>query len=660
MLIKRREPRTLAGESPDELRGIPAYSRPRRPPSPIRLVAVSVGAVLLLVVLVLAIPAIGTLLTLKGAGDDLRSGASRLEGKGLDLTTADTAAADANFQSAEKKFVNAESGLHSYAAFGLLSAVSFGKRQVTAAVILSRSGAHIARAGHLGVQVANSLIAAKILGPGPHGNTGEAALALLVAVTPRLDPIVGELSAAQTERNRLPSGWLVWPIRSAVSSFDGRFSGAITALRELPQIEPGLRALLGASGPQLYLILQQDPAEMRATGGFIGSIGFTGFDHGKMRPYESHPVESLDIDAHGKPVLGFVGGPRYVEPPAPFKLLIPHDSWELRDANWSPDFPTAAQQAQTFFTLEQHEHLKASGVISIDPNLVADLLTVTGPVYLPETKQTISSSNYFADTIQAVEHGIGKSILSYTSKAIMEKLSKIGPSGLLHVLSVIQRGCDARSIQAYFTDPAAEAMVARYNCTGRIVPLTSDGLFVVDTNVGGSKDDFWVTRRFNVAMQVHPDGSVTHTLLLHYDGSQLVPRGDLTLPYRDWLRVYLPQGAKVTHIEGIGGHGLGPQTVSELGRTVVQGWMEFGFGESFDVSIVYDVPASAFPDSHHHLDLYWQKQGGRLNDPIQVSLQLPAGWTVTDTRINGSHASGNPLTADLAVDRQFSFSYQSP
>jgi type II secretory pathway component PulM len=109
MLIKRREPRTLAGESPDELRGVPAYSRPRRPPNPIRLVAAGVGAVLLLVVLVLAIPAIGTLRTLKGAGDDLRAGASRLEGKGLDLTAADTAAADADFKSAEQKFVKAES-----------------------------------------------------------------------------------------------------------------------------------------------------------------------------------------------------------------------------------------------------------------------------------------------------------------------------------------------------------------------------------------------------------------------------------------------------------------------------------------------------------------------------------------------------------------------
>src|SRR6202022_2328139 len=44
MLIKRREPRSLAGESPDELPGVPAYSRPRRPPSPIRLVAAAVGA----------------------------------------------------------------------------------------------------------------------------------------------------------------------------------------------------------------------------------------------------------------------------------------------------------------------------------------------------------------------------------------------------------------------------------------------------------------------------------------------------------------------------------------------------------------------------------------------------------------------------------------
>ena len=186
----------------------------------------------------------------------------------------------------------------------------------------------------------------------------------------------------------------------------------------------------------------------------------------------------------------------------------------------------------------------------------------------------------------------------------------------------------------------------------------TDGVFVVDTNMGASKDDYWVARRFSVSLQVRPDGSVRHTLRLHYDGSKLVPNGNLTLPYRDWLRVYLPKGAHVVGVEGIGGHGLGPQTVTDLGRTVVQGWMEFGFQGSSDVKLVYDVNAEA--DSRHQLDFFWQKQAGRQGDPITVSLQLPPGWSLTQTRVNGAPLQGSTIRSDLAVDRQLSFSYQPP
>jgi hypothetical protein len=178
--------------------------------------------------------------------------------------------------------------------------------------------------------------------------------------------------------------------------------------------------------------------------------------------------------------------------------------------------------------------------------------------------------------------------------------------------------------------------------------------------MGASKDDFWVTRQFNLSLQVRPDGSVRHTLRLHYDGSRLVPNGNLTLPYRDWVRVYLPPGAHILQVAGIGGHGLGSQTVTDAGRPVVQGWMEFGYLGSADITLVYDLSAGALPDSRHHLDLVWQKQAGRPGDPIEVSFQLPPGWSLLDTRVDGRRPAGDPIRTDLGVDRQFSFSYQSP
>ena len=43
-----------------------------------------------------------------------------------------------------------------------------------------------------------------------------------------------------------------------------------------------LPAILGWNEPRRYLILTQDPAEIRPTGGFVGSYGIVAFDNGSI------------------------------------------------------------------------------------------------------------------------------------------------------------------------------------------------------------------------------------------------------------------------------------------------------------------------------------------------------------------------------------------
>src|SRR5207245_11373263 len=108
---------------------------------------------------------------------------------------------------------------------------------------------------------------------------------------------------------------------------------------------PLVSRVLGNGGTDSYLVLQQDPAELRATGGFIGSVAFLDFDHGKMRPVEPIDIDALD-GRHLHRVLGVAGGRKYVAPPAPLTLVLdPGDSWQLRDETFFRDFPTLTSQA---------------------------------------------------------------------------------------------------------------------------------------------------------------------------------------------------------------------------------------------------------------------------------------------------------------------------
>ena len=176
MLTSRPPSQVIAREAVAAMAARDRLPRRRRMPD-IRLL---IGAGIVAIVLaVIGIPAIATLFTLKAAGDDLKAGATRLEGKGLALTTPDTQAADADFLRAEQRFLKAEAGLRTDWAFALLSLLPAGKRQVDAAIILTHIGTRIGRAGHEGVRIADTLIAAKVVGPGARRNPGDTALAVL-------------------------------------------------------------------------------------------------------------------------------------------------------------------------------------------------------------------------------------------------------------------------------------------------------------------------------------------------------------------------------------------------------------------------------------------------------------------------------------------------
>ena len=48
----------------------------------------------------------------------------------------------------------------------------------------------------------------------------------------------------------------------------------------------------------------------------------------------------------------------YPYPPDPIRHFMLADYWLPRDANWSPDFPTAAQQVQALYTLSNGRKTK--------------------------------------------------------------------------------------------------------------------------------------------------------------------------------------------------------------------------------------------------------------------------------------------------------------
>ncbi|MCD4694071.1 DUF4012 domain-containing protein, partial [bacterium] len=129
-----------------------------------------------------------------------------------------------------------------------------------------------------------------------------------------------------------------------------------------------------------FLVLFQNSNELRPTGGFLGTYGILKVKNGEIIKFDTHDIYHMDM-----PVEGVLE----IEPPLEIKKYL-NDKWYMRDANWSPDWPTSARKIEWFY----HEEDKLlplknkvndfegefDGVIGVTPELVTDLLSLVGPV----------------------------------------------------------------------------------------------------------------------------------------------------------------------------------------------------------------------------------------------------------------------------------------
>lgn len=182
-----------------------------------------------------------------------------------------------------------------------------------------------------------------------------------------------ELDAAIEQARRaadLITGIDAERLPSRVGAPLARIQGILPLITAGFEALPLLPAIAPAEGTRTYLLLAQNNDELRATGGFISSIGTLTFVDGvpTLGPMQdSYAVEDW-TKAHP-------------DPPEALREHMGIDLWTTRDANWSPDFPTAARDVAALYELNQDTEVH--GVIAADMVAAARLLEVLTPLTLP-------------------------------------------------------------------------------------------------------------------------------------------------------------------------------------------------------------------------------------------------------------------------------------
>ena len=239
-----------------------------------------------------------------------------------------------------------------------------------------------------------------------------------------------------------------------------------------------LEDFIGTKGTKKYLILFQNPSELRPTGGFPGTYGVVTFKDGKLQDFKVDDVYNLDGQLQ-----------ELIVPPVQLQHITPN--WGMRDANWFVDFPTSARKISEFFKKEAG--YEVDGVITFSPKIVANILDVVGSVEMPEYGLTLDSSNLFSALQEEVEYKGDrkqpKKIIMDLAPKMLKKLYSAESDKWMDIFNLFVSSMEQKDILMYFRDLNLESFSVDKGFSGQVKNTDSDYLMVTFSNVKGSKTD---------------------------------------------------------------------------------------------------------------------------------------------------------------------------
>ncbi len=435
--------------------------------------------------------------------------------------------------------------------------------------------------------------------------------------------------------------------RELLASLLPLLPGLEVGLRQEQQLKSAFGWLIGVDHQRSYLIEPMDSAELRATGGFTGQFGDLVLNGGHMSPLNLKNIGKYEEDhsAEGSPpdmtVYAKVIGQR---PPAPYSAWWPIPNFGLRDSNLSADFPTSARLAMQKYSYEFGGQL--DGVIMFTPNLIKQVLHVTGPITIPQYKETISENNlenrlhyYQLDNRgirreEIIEHVADpqqarKLFTQRVTKALMSTALRLPIAQLLPMANEMLRSMKSKDLQVYFSNPQLEALLATYGSTDSLDRSNNhDGLYLVQSNLSANKASQYVTTALRDTITLDARGGATHQLQMTLDYQQ---KGDVygLDTYRDYIRVYVPVNSRFLKGNGFdqsdrpycgdaqSGYRLCPRNVYGDGSLVCSSQVEIGFASSY-----INDPYSG---TDHPLDLTGPPQNLHSDEPGRAMF---GGWVV--------------------------------
>ncbi len=391
------------------------------------------------------------------------------------------------------------------------------------------------------------------------------------AVVQLLDAVQDAAPAMQTCADAVASlpQLHISQLEELVSSAKSKISQVNGAFQSAADFAPLASSVLGAEGDRTYLVVAQNSAEMRASGGFPGSMGALQIKNGAISLGDFSTV--YDVMAEQTPAsmniteqeISLFGGFMNV----------------ACDAGMDPDFTRVAAIWAAAYEAKTGTHV--DGVISVTPSVVQDLLSITGSITLADgteldgtnATKVLQHDLYWkylsADSSVANGNDITDGLFAEAAALSFDKLfSSLNSETLMKFSTCMTEGMSKRTVMFWLSNADEQSQLASLNCSGA---LNSDPAKpAVGTFFSlwiGSKMGWYIDIDNKIlSSQENADGTYTYRVQTTFANTatedEVSRAGNYIAGYLDgfdqdnlypYLLVYAPAGGTISSFEATGG-----------------------------------------------------------------------------------------------------------